>query len=114
MATQTVELKDGEEVYNSAEIEELFKQRDEALDRVRIANEKITEQRILINQAVKVVAFIQKLIPGLFNGTGISAISIPNIMNTVMNDKSITQDFEKLKKLMDEYQSKNAIPIKKD
>ncbi len=98
-----IEVREDQAVYSKAQIEELFKQKEEA--ETRDAN-----QRILITQSIQVVNKVTKLFPGLADGRGLAGINFMGLMNSP-DLKGLTPEFEKLSKMIEEYKSKNPVLI---
>lgn len=118
MAT-TVELKEGEVIYQKSEIDELLRQLDEVRDRFELAQtntaadkETIRKQTVLINQANKVVAGVEKVVPGLFSGKGLAGMDLTVLANPTKLS-ALGPDCELLKKLMDEYGKNKPVILNK-
>ncbi len=101
MATTTVELNEGDVIVSQSELDELFAQRDQALN-------KVQEQKVLINQCNKVVSEINKVFPGLFNGSGIMNFN-PMLLMDGKVTKALEPECAKLFALLEEYKKTNPI-----
>ena len=97
-----IELKEGDVIVKQDELNQLLQEREHALTDLATRKEAMRKQEVLINQASKVVASVQKLVPGLFDGRGFQGIDFASLMNGDTT-KHLTPDCELLKKLMDEY-----------
>jgi translation elongation factor P/translation initiation factor 5A len=107
---ETIELKEGDVIVDKDELARLMQQLDDLRAKGATAETRIQMQTVLINQAVRVVNEIEKVVPGLFSGRGLEGV---NIMDLLSGEKikHLGPDCEKLKKLMDEYKSKYPILV---
>jgi hypothetical protein len=108
MATQVI-LNDDEAVVKAAQLEQLFAERNEAISLTAKLKEESRKQKVLINQAARVVDLVNKMFPGLKQGQ--FNINPMQLMDLMKSNNGLANDFKVLIDLMEEYKKTNPIPV---
>jgi hypothetical protein len=119
MENKTVTLEEGEVVVKMVEINQAFRDRDEAIEKYNTLLTRLEESRkannhnkVLINKTIGVVNKVKKIFPGLANGSFLTGFNPMTLMNNKELEK-LGPEFQQLEVLIQEYSKTNAIPIGK-